>query len=1120
MIPNQATQRQNTAADPRASTWLSANAGSGKTRVLTNRVARLLLAEVEPQNILCLTYTKAAAAEMQNRLFETLGKWAMMDDDTLRTDLRKLGEDGQITTQQLRDARQLFARAIETPGGLKIQTIHSFCSGVLRRFPLEASVSPQFKEMDDLTGQALRAEVLDQMVEGTDAAVVHRVLTYFTGADLTELAQAVSGDFDRLSNRPADKDLKASIGLPENVSEQIIIDHVFQDGVVQALRAWLPILQAGSKTEAKAAEAISKVDLDRPSLACIEHLQSFAIYGETAKAPFGAKVDSFPTKATRAAHPELTEDLNHIMQAVADTRQDRLSLLTYARTNALYDFASVYLPAYSARKQALGLLDFDDLIRKTKELLTDRAVAQWVLFRLDGGIDHVLVDEAQDTSPDQWAVIRLLTQEFTAGEGARTDRERTIFVVGDQKQSIYSFQGAAPEAFDEMRHHFRSGLNSAGNRLEESVNLEHSFRSSSAILRTVDLTFPDPDMIGTADPSQHMAFKDDMPGRVDIWPVIEKAEQPEETPWFAPIDQPAETDEVVRLAEQVAAQIKHMIAHETLPVEDGHSGAYNHRPITAGDFLILVRGRVSGLFAEVIRACKSAELDIAGADRLRVGAELAVRDILALLNFLALPEDDLSLACALRSPLFGWSEQDLYSLAQPRPKGGYLWAALRQNDTTQTMAVIRDLRRQADFLRPYDLIERILTRHNGRRNLLARLGNEAEDGIDALLSQALNYENTGVPSLTGFLAWVAADDLVIKRQMDSQGDKIRVMTVHGAKGLEAPIVILPDCAKKAPKVRNAFYPADDHAVWPPSKPQRSDAVNDLHDALAEADAKESNRLLYVAMTRAEKWLIMAAAGEVGEGSDSWYSQVNAAMEHIGGEDATSFGLPVTRHQFGDWTSGDFTAIDTPTIVQPDPPAFGPLVTPKRVKTATPSGLKGAKVLPGDRDEDSDEMAMARGTAVHLLLEHLPLLDTDRWIDTGHALLNSLDEGFFDPSEIIAHAQRVLTAPHLTHLWGDHLREVDISAAINDLRFRGTIDLLIVDGNQVQAIDYKTNRIVPDRPEATPDGVLAQMAAYHTGLKQVFPDHTIEVAILWTQTAELMVLPQTLISSHRDRVTLP
>ena len=406
-----------------------------------------------------------------------------------------------------------------------------------------------------------------------------------------------------------------------------------------------------------------------------------------------------------------------------------------------------------------------------------------MLYRLDGGIDHILVDEAQDTSPDQWDVVEKLAQEFTSGEGARSDVERTIFVVGDKKQSIYSFQGADPQAFDRMQQEFGRRLAESGSKLWDST-LEYSFRSSSAILSLVDILFENRAEAGFHKDSLHRAFKADLPGRVDLWPVVEKVEEDDDGDWTDPVDRPGARHHTVILAEKVAQSIKDMIDRgETIP-EDGETpGTFVRRKVQPGDFLILVQRR-SDLFAEIIRACKALRLPIAGADRLKVGAELAVKDLAALLSFLATPEDSLSLATVLKSPLFGWTEQQLFDLAHRRQEQ-FLWAALRQRaeEFPETLDILNDLRGQIDFLRPYDLIERILTRHDGRRKLLGRLGAEAEDGINALLSQALAYERTDIPSLTGFLVWIQTDDLEIKRQMSGVGNMIRVMTVHGSKGL-------------------------------------------------------------------------------------------------------------------------------------------------------------------------------------------------------------------------------------------------------------------------------------------------------------------------------------------------
>lgn len=1110
MIRDAATQRQVDAADPQTSTWLSANAGSGKTRVLTDRVARLLLEGVSPQNILCLTYTKAAAAEMQNRLFQRLGAWAMMPDTALRAELNTLGVDWTVDANQLSKARTLFARAIETPGGLKIQTIHSFCAGVLRRFPLEAQVSPQFREMEERDAEILRADVMDGMVTGPDAGCVHRMLAYYTGDDLAKFTAEIAKHSTHFQAAVDQSALAAKLDIPQGLRVGQLADEVFDRTLLSRLA---DACANGSTNDVKLAKALHALLGRNPAPHdVLETLEAQFLTGESANAPFTAKIGSLPTKATRNANPDLLDDLDALMGRVEDIRPLRLGLLAFERTVALYDFATAFVPAYEARKLEMGALDFDDLIRKAKNLLTDPHVAQWVLFRLDGGIDHLLVDEAQDTSPTQWAVIKHLTQEFASGRGAREDHERTVFVVGDKKQSIYSFQGADPDAFDEMREHFRVA-HKAIEKPFEVTSLAHSFRSSQAILSVVDATFTGDRAAGMDEDLTHIAFKENMPGRVDLWPVIEKSPVEDNREWFKPVDEPSATDHTVLMAQRVAEQIKYIIENETIPTEIGNTGTFNRRPISEGDFLILVQRR-SELFAEIIRACKAADLKIAGADRLRVGAELAVKDLAALLSFLALPEDDLSLAAALRSPLFAWSEQDLFTLSYHRPDTSFLWEALRQSDQTDTLTVLHDLRNKSDFLRPYDLIERILTRHDGRRKLLARLGPEAEDGIDALLAQALSYESTGVPSLTGFLTWMQTDDLEVKRQMESQGDRIRVMTVHGAKGLEAPIVILPDAAKRDIQVKQELLPAGDQVVWKTPTKSSPLAVKTLRDNVIAKQARERLRLLYVAMTRAEKWLIVGAAGDVGEGDASWYNIVADGMALRGSSDAVLGDMAIKRVSELDW--------DAPVLVTPSPPAppqvtlpeFSPLSIPQRAKTISPSGLAGAKTIASDPAIFDEEDAKARGTLIHRLLEHLPLAPPENRLSLGLQLLDGADETLVH--DVIA----LIDKPGLQSLWvSDALTEVDITAEIQGLgRIHGAIDRLIVSDGKIIAVDYKSNQIVPDTAAQTPTGLLVQLAVYRDALGQIYPDHQIEAAILWTHTGTLMVLPNDLLQEALNGLT--
>lgn len=1122
MIRDDATLRQIEAAYPRASTWLSANAGSGKTRVLTDRVARLLLDGTDPQNILCLTYTKAAASEMQNRLFKRLGEWAMMNDGPLRQSLADMGIEGAIPDQALADARTLFARAVETPGGLKIQTIHSFCASILRRFPLEAGVSPNFAEMDDRTAAHLREAVLDEISSGPDGEIIDRIGGYISEGGIIELTTEIVRHRDRFSSSALRLD-KRHFDLPDHADEEAVLSLAFEGDELDLIKAILPALVAGSKRDQEAAQKLALVR--SLTLASLEILETVLLNGSGAKEPFSPKIGSFPTKATRDAISAMMPALEALMCRVEAARSQRIVLAAFRRTEALHDFAGLFLPLYDAHKLARGQLDFDDLIHKTRDLLSDPGVAAWVLFKLDGGIDHILVDEAQDTSPTQWEVIRLLTQEFAAGEGAAPDKKRTIFVVGDKKQSIYSFQGADPDGFDRMQDHFGSELGAIGQKLN-ALPMEHSFRSSPAILSFVDCVFRGERARGLDRSVFHRAFKSAMPGRVDLWPLVPKSEDAPNQDWHEPVDTVSEEHHDLRLARMIAQEIKRIITEETLPAEIENSGTFARRKINEGDFLILVQRR-SALFAALIRACKTKGLEVAGADRLKIGEELAVQDILSLLKFLALPEDDLSLAEALRSPLFGWSEQELFTLAAKRPQGAYLWQALRDAPEMRpdTSEIINDLRQRSDFLRPFDLIARILNRHGGRKNLIARLGEEVEDGIDALLAQALIYEQAEVPSLTGFLVWMEGDEADVKRQPDSAGKRLRVMTVHGSKGLEAPIVILPDTADRRPPRGGHILAEGEVPVWRMAKDQTPASIAPAVAYGEERLALEKRRLLYVAMTRAEKWLIVAGAGEA-KSEEGWYRAVSDGMEAA---EAVPLDTPAgegLRSAFGDWSAlpeAEARPMAATKAVRLD---LGPIddLAPRKA-TISPSDLGGAKILPGTTEAEDSDKALAAGTVLHKLLELLPLIpDQDRETAAQRiceGLAETATAGGAAP--LIENALALIRDQSLADVFAEGaLCEVAFSAHLpgfGDAPVLGTIDRLIVGSDDVLVIDYKSNRSSPESPEQIPEGILRQLGAYAAAMAQIYPDRRIRTAVLWTESRKIMEVPAQLAAAALGRAAV-
>ena len=1124
---DEATQRQVQASDPTSSTWLSANAGSGKTRVLTDRVARLLLQGVAPQNILCLTFTKAAASEMQNRLFQRLGEWSMYDDTSLSDALEKLGVD---ELPALSEARTLFARAIETPGGLKIQTIHSFCATILRTFPLEAQISPRFVEMDESGQSKLLEDVGNDLATRDPDKIVSDFLRICAPTDLAEVLRDIARHREGFSQSKSFGELLAEYGAPEDTTEERIIREIALDGAL--LDRTVDALSSGLPTDQKAAARLAEVDAQSPDLEDVELLEGLFLF-KGGKTPFAAKIGTFPTRETRDALGEDLRALEELMIRVERARVHRIALVAARRTLSLQRFAGLLLPAYAAAKQARGLLDFDDLIERTAWLLESSSAAQWVMYRLDGGIDHILVDEAQDTSPAQWKVIELLTREFGTGAGA-AENPRSFFVVGDRKQSIYSFQGADAEAFDRMKVFFRDRLASEGGL--QSLPLEFSFRSSPAILEVVDETICVSAARSPESGVRHRAFFANMAGRVDLWPLLPRSEKPQSGDWTDPNDQGAENHPAKVLADNIATELHRLIKVElaTIPVRPGRDGLPRRRRMTEGDVLILVQGRQGAgqLFQSLILACKAKGLRVAGADRLRLTSELAVRDLRALLAFLALPEDSLSLAAALRSPLLGWTENDLFRLAARR-KEAHLWETLRKRsqEHPRTIEILTDLRNSADFLRPYDLLERILIKHDGRRKLLARLGLEVEDGIDELLNLALVYEKREPPSLTGFLAWIETEDVEIKRQIDTSGDMIQVMTVHGAKGLERPVVILPDTQRADRSITRPFIRrGQEDAHWKPNKGETPAVLTSLVEELEHAEAAERSRLLYVAMTRAESWLIVCGAESGARNENSWHESVSAGMKAAGAistEFAVGRGL---RHERGDWHFGEISSTEGGVDTGPSSSDWKiPSILEKRKpgRTYSPSDLGGSKALPAESALDSHDrdQSLERGRCIHLLLEHLPNFPEADRRQAAQSLLSSQGIQAEAPAskQLVENVCDLLRDKNLRTIFSSNsMAEIDFYAELADpegLRVQGVIDRLVIDQDRVLAIDFKTNLIVPDTPDEVPEGILRQMGAYLSALHEIYPDRKIDVGILWTETIEFMLLPHDIVMAALRRSTI-
>ncbi len=636
---------QRIAADPALSAFVTANAGSGKTKTLIDRVARLLLGGAKPETILCVTYTKAAASEMQRRLFEALGEWSVSPDDKLAEKLAAL-EDRPFEKDELSTARALFALALETPGGLKIQTIHAFCEKLLRRFPLEAGVSPGFRVMDDSASAA---------VAGTARRMVARLAM---GAldDVAEAYARMSVALDFQSFQAMFSDFEARRGALSTFLTR-------QGGLDGAIGwVWRAVdVPRGSDPEALAAEAMARMDrtLWREAAGvlrlgtatdqkCAGQLAAVAdnpdaLFAEALAAFFTEKGEGDGVKwigktSGLKAHEGLRIRLLAEQTRLDEARQRLRAAQIAVDTTYVLTLANAYLAAYTLEKQSVGALDFADLIEKTCRLLRDRPAAAWVLYKLDGGIDHILVDEAQDTAPDQWTIVDALTEEFFAGAGVRgAGRARNMFVVGDEKQSIYSFQGARPELLLRKFEFHRDRATGAGFRFER-VDLLTSWRSTPQVLSFVDAVFAPQALADAIQPGAtlqvtHTAARADHAGCVDIWPLEVERKADEREAWDAPLDAEPEDSANRRLARRIAAEIKALIARGEAVYDKDDK---RWRPAHAGDVLILVRRR-RALFEEILRALKQAGIAVAGADRLALSEHIVFDDLVALARFVLFP---------------------------------------------------------------------------------------------------------------------------------------------------------------------------------------------------------------------------------------------------------------------------------------------------------------------------------------------------------------------------------------------------------------------------------------------------------------------------------------------------
>jgi ATP-dependent helicase/nuclease subunit A len=1153
-----ADANQARASEPQASVWVSANAGTGKTAVLVKRFLRLLLAGASPESILCLTYTKTAAAEMQNRLLKTLSGWALMPEEELRETLGALLRQ-PFDDKDIRTARRLFARVLEARGGLKIHTIHGFCERLLQRFPLEATVTPNFTVLDETTAQHIRNQAFDTVA--MEAA--------------SNPHSALGGALARIVGLTSEDQILEVIG--EILSKRAALQRIVRRHMEQAPAAdWPSVESEALKTFFRVAER-DEAALTEEQANVLSDDQLDTVL--TALADFGtAKTDKsredtlrrarqtsgraraalfnaafltqkgeprarLVTKAVADNAPGIVDMLDEAKIAFVRLETDLAHLRVVEATGAVLTFADAVQTAYDAAKRREAALDYDDLIVKTLDLLSRSNAAAWVLYKIDGGIDHILVDEAQDTNPEQWSIVEALAAEFLAGASARP-QPRTLFAVGDEKQSIYSFQGANPVRFGETGRRFSKAAREAQMTWLD-VPLNVSFRSTVPVLEAVDRVFAQDDAArgltfheGT--PIQHYAARQGQAGLVELWEVEETKAAVPSGPFEPWNEDESGADALEALCLRIARQIRHWLdTDEVLESQD--------RPIRAGDILILVRRR-EPFTAPMIRALKRAGIPVAGADRMRLLEQLAVQDLMALADVLLMPEDDLALAVVLRSPLFGLNETALFDLAYGRE--GSLWSALlaKEHDAryAEAATALRTLLGQADMLPPFEFYTALLGDKSMRmrKRMLSRLGPEASEAIDEFLDAALAYEREHAPSLQGFVAALREGNIDIKRDMEQDRDEVRIMTVHGAKGLQAPIVIMPDTCSvprgQGPQIylppRAGGIPDDaPHLVWPPAGHSGVPGLADAKSAVSEAAQEEYRRLLYVAMTRAEDRLYVSGWQGVQKRNDGcWYDLIDKGLRGYLAAEEDAEGRAVRRKA---------------TLQEAKPRKSGitaaqgaPAPLPEWARERAPEERTGAKLSPsrlaqnaagqsafGDEQPPlgptalAEDMRFVRGRLIHSLLQYLPQVPDDdrrpaaeRFVSARGAMLSEDAR-----AEIASESLAIVGDPRFAPLFAENsLAEVPVVARIGEgetaFDLEGQIDRLAILDDGLLILDYKTNRPPPTRVEDVAPAYVGQLAAYRLALRAMFPGKPVRAALLWTDGPHLMEISSTLLeAAERD-----
>ena len=1112
--------RQLRASDPERSVFVSANAGTGKTKVLIERVLRLLLRGEKPDTILCVTFTNAAAAEIQERLNDRLAKWAVMAVEELSSDIKDM--TGSLPSQDmLARARRLFAEVIDNDQGPRVETTHSFCQSLLSRFPVEAGVPPQFKLISEDAKDRFLQEGFANLFSYPDKYVKEALDDLIALTDGQTLMKHVRGfvSFRALS----DAAIAHPIGFAPQFEEAIkqLSPYGLED--VPALRKEMVARLASHPLAEMAAARPEKMQAlvtwlganDEVKANTIENWQSIFLKKD------GEIRSQIFLKQHLEAAPDLDEKAIRTAEALRAYNTDLNALITAHRSRALYIVGRAVALYYERAKQQAALLDYDDLIIKADQLLSTSEMMAWVRWKLDYGINHMLVDEAQDTNRAQWALLSSLADEFFTQEKEDEARNRTLFSVGDFKQSIYSFQGAEPHIFLQKETEFDGQAKQAGHQFE-SISLTRSYRSSKAILDFVNKVMMQEDVNGLGGQfDSHEAAYLDKFGLVEIWPITQ-IDDKKEAPPFMDVAMPVESQEASidgaddMLAIKIANHIKAVLDNKADGLEGHH--------FEPRDIMILVRKR-DRFFALLRAALIERSIPVAGADRLHLSRQIEISDLLALADICLLHDDDLQLASLLKSPLIGLDEDELMHLAMGRPKGQSLFTALKAHGGAptklgQAVEQIEHYLNLSVNLSVAGFFETVLAQ-GGRAAFYRRLGTGVDESLNAFIRQAYDFEAEGGVGLADFVSYSRAYGGEIKRDLGNiVENQVRIMTIHGSKGLQAPIVYLPDTVtgidQSDPLVRT-----QEALFWPAEKAFQPALIKAQKEQMAHNEAAEHQRLLYVAMTRAASCLFITGwqKSRSSKNKQSWFDLIKSGAALLDCEELTREGedTPILRYRHvgagakGKSKEPDAPIADLSKVKELYPWAFAPPAKEEEpIRPLVPSAMP-EKQQAESFSSEAGQIARREGLYMHYLLEELTPLPADNRQDAARRLAEKAETQFgeIQPSrrgELSDHIVRFTQDSRYQDLFtSDALVEFQISGIVGRRSVVGQIDRLVIYDDKLWLVDFKSGTPKTENP---PQSYILQLALYADILGQIYQDKQIQADIIWLSDFSTSSISQT------------